>query len=174
VARASVEVVSVELMDAGARVFMNNGMLSASDDGALVSGPGIVTNVGPAYFSVADNHLSTISSEISGPGSLTKAGLGELVLTAANTYGGDTSISNGTLSIAHAYLNDAADVYLIDGVTFDLDFAGIDVIRSLYFDGAQQPAGTYSAGRLNGTIAGTGSLRVTQSAAADGLQFLIR
>lgn len=40
---------------------------------------------------------------------------------------GTLMITNSTLSITHAFLNDAADVRLVDGVAFDLDFADVDM-----------------------------------------------
>ncbi len=64
-----------------------NGSLSAltiADDGALV-------------VNHSDN--LSLSSAISGAGSLTKAGAGALVLSGANSYSGATTVSGGTLQI---------------------------------------------------------------------------
>lgn len=47
-------------------------------------------------------HTLTINGPIGGPGSLSKTGSGTLVLAAANTYGGATTLTEGTLSLAHA------------------------------------------------------------------------
>lgn len=44
----------------------------------------------------------TVSNEIFGPGTLTQAGNGTLLLSGANTYTGQTTISGGTLAVANA------------------------------------------------------------------------
>jgi fibronectin-binding autotransporter adhesin len=69
--------------------------ISASGTGGLnLTGTQTVTvGNGPA----AVNDL-TISANISGPGSLTKAGAGNLLLSGSNTYAGPTTISGGTLT----------------------------------------------------------------------------
>lgn len=45
----------------------------------------------------------TFASSISGAGSLAKAGTGTLVLSASNAYSGNTTVSGGTLLIAHRH-----------------------------------------------------------------------
>ena len=74
------------------------------------------------------NFTATIGADIAGTGALNKTGLGTLVLTAANTYSGGTTISDGTLqvgnggttgSIAGVILDNAALVFdHSDNVTF--------------------------------------------------------
>ena len=104
---------------------------------------------------------------VSGPGDLIKAGPGQLTLTAANTYSGDTLVNAGILSIATATLADTADVSLSTGAKFNLGFSGPDTIRSLYIGGVAQAIGTWGATgsgatNLNDTFfTGTGVLNVT-------------
>jgi len=76
-------------------------------------------------------------------GGVTKVGAGTWTLSGANTYTGDTAVSEGTLSITQPFLADSADVYLTTGAFFDLAFAGIDTIDELFFDGAGQASGTW-------------------------------
>jgi autotransporter-associated beta strand protein len=111
----------------------------------------------------------TWSTVISGAGGFTKMGAGTETLTAINTYGSDTKVQGGTLSISNAYLADAADVYLTTGSIFNLNFAATDTIRSLFVDNAQQAAGTWGgtgsgAANISPLITGTGLLNVTTGA----------
>lgn len=99
---------------------------------------------------------------------VTKVGTGTLTLSGANTYTGDTTVEDGTLSLTTAFLADTADVFVGATATLDLDHALTDVIDSLYFGNTPQAIGTYSAtGSGLGTdffvdwITGTGILDVT-------------
>lgn len=108
----------------------------------------------------------TWSKAIGGAGGYTKMGSGTETLTAVNTYGGNTTVQGGTLSISNPYLADAADVLLSTGSFFNLNFAGTDTIRSLYIDGVGQATGTWGgtgsgATHISSLITGTGLLNVT-------------
>ena len=111
--------------------------------------------------------IGLFDKAVSGPGDLIKAGPGQLTLTAANTYVGDTQINAGILSMTNATLANSADVYMSTGAKFDLNFAATDTIRSFYLDGTPQPIGTYGATgsgatNINDTLfTGTGVLNVT-------------
>jgi autotransporter-associated beta strand protein len=97
---------------------------------------------------------------------LTKVGTGTLTLTGANTYTGNTTVEEGTLSINSAYLAGTADVIISTGAILDLNFAGTDDIDSLYLDTTSQAIGLYGAiGNAGATfqvpyITGTGLLNV--------------
>ncbi|WP_218932419.1 sulfatase-like hydrolase/transferase [Adhaeretor mobilis] len=118
----------------------------------------------------------TINGEVSNyfePRSLTKSGTSTVVLTADNSYEGDTTIEAGTLSITNAYLEDSADVYLATGAILDLDFDGIDTIDSLYIDGISQATGTWGtigsgATHESNLFTGSGLLSVSTLAALSG------
>jgi autotransporter-associated beta strand protein len=113
------------------------------------------------------NSVGVIDQPVTGVGDLIKTGPGNLTLTAANSYTGDTRINNGTLSITNAALDDAADVFLAAGAKFDLNFSATDTIRSLYFDGVAKAIGTWGATGSGATniddtfFTGAGVLNVT-------------
>jgi len=87
--------------------------------GGIISSKGITLNAGGGTFLADAGTTSTLSGAISGVGSLTKDGLGTLALTVAltgtSTYGGDTIVKGGTLTIqsggtvsdANAFIGDA-------------------------------------------------------------------
>jgi outer membrane autotransporter protein len=95
----------------------NAGVVSVASDANLGSGPltfnggtleatRSVTSSKPAILKAAGGTFladpstsSTLSGVISGPGSLTKDGLGEVILTGMNTYSGGTILSNGVLTV---------------------------------------------------------------------------
>ncbi len=90
----------VNLSAASSRLNFNSGRLTARQNGALVQGAGEIVLNGAAYLSTTFA-ASTITNKISGAGSLTKEGVGQLTLSAANTYSGTTTISAGTLQIGN-------------------------------------------------------------------------
>ncbi len=93
----------------------------------------------------ADGTTSTFSGSVIGTGGLTKTGAGVFTMDGAKSYTGDTKVLGGTLSTNSASLADAADVYLMTGALFNLNFAGTDTIRSLFFDSTAQAIGTWGA-----------------------------
>lgn len=108
----------------------------------------------------AEVTINGVLSDYFTPRNLTKSGESTVVLIGNNTYQGDTSVEGGTLSISTAYLEDNADVYLVSGATFDLDFVGQDTIDSLFIDGVSQAVGTWGAvgsGATNESTLFTGS-----------------
>jgi T5SS/PEP-CTERM-associated repeat protein/autotransporter-associated beta strand protein len=124
-------------------VNLNGGTLRITASGT--SSNTIVLNGGATLDVPTAETTWTITSSITGGGGLVKAGDGTLALTAANDYDGNTRISNGTLNISQAFLNNSADVYLAPGTMFGLNFSGTDEIDSLFIDGDSQALGTYGA-----------------------------
>jgi len=63
----------------------------------------------------------TVGNMISGTGSVTKFGAGTVTLTAANTYTGGTSVSQGTLQMgASNRLDPTGSLFIFGGATFNL------------------------------------------------------
>jgi autotransporter-associated beta strand protein len=104
---------------------------------------------------------------VSGSGGLTKNGAGTLVLSATNTYTGNTTIAAGKLTLNKNFLANSSDVYLSTVATLDLKFSGpADIIDSLFIDGVSQRAGTWGAvgsgaQHISSLFTGTGTLQVT-------------
>jgi autotransporter-associated beta strand protein len=145
----------------------NNATLEYTGGSASTNRTVLLGSGGGTISVTGSSTMLTVSNIISGTAAgLTKAGAGTLSTTATNTYSGNTTVSGGTLSITHAYLADAADVYLSTGSIFNLNFAATDTIRSLYLNGVGQATGTWGgtgsgAAHTTALITGTGLLNVT-------------
>jgi outer membrane autotransporter protein len=123
---------------------VNEGILAVSSDASLgqASGPlsfdggtlrfrsafnlaatrAIVLNAGGGTFDT-NGFNSTIRQDISGSGSLTKAGAGALTLTGTNTYTGGTLVNGGTLIIGAPDALASGPV-TFGGGTLQFDYAG--------------------------------------------------
>jgi autotransporter-associated beta strand protein len=99
--------------------------------------------------------------------SLTKIGSGALTLSGANSYGGNTTVTSGTLTLSHALDplnantgNDASTVTIADtGATLDLTYAGTDKVAKLFIGTTQQAAGVY--GKLGSSSPVIGITQIT-------------
>jgi len=104
---------------------------------------------GTPTFDIGSGRTGTINEVMSGSGSLTKVGAGTLILGAANTYTGLTTVSEGTLTAAVANalgtgavtVNDATAIYSLG--TFS------DSVGTVTLDGGGQI--TSSTGVLTST-----------------------
>lgn len=82
---------------------ISSGSLQIGDgvtDGYIGNSSGVVNNGALVYNTVGTNSYNNL---ISGTGSLTKQGLGTLVLSTNNTYSGGTTLSSGTLLVGTNY-----------------------------------------------------------------------
>lgn len=103
--------------------------------------------------------------------SLTKSGSGTLTLSGTCSYSGDTTVTEGTLSLPNDNTNNDASTVSIatTGAILDLNFAGTDAVSALVIGGVPQAAGIYEAVGNPGSgteipqISGSGSLTVTPS-----------
>ena len=141
---SSVSIPGVSNSVPDARLNINSGRLIANNDFELVSGPGKVQLNGPAWFSTTFAG-STISSEITGGGSLTKEGTGRLLLTVSNSFSGLTTVSNGTLHAAVTNSLGTGDLNIISGATVEVPAGVMVAVAALSFDGVVQSPGTYGA-----------------------------
>jgi fibronectin-binding autotransporter adhesin len=85
---------------------------------------------GTATFHTVNNGAGALTSvalgAVSGAGGLTKSGDGELILTAANSYLGATSVNAGTLILnAGATISSSPSIAVAQGATLDASAAGL-------------------------------------------------
>ena len=109
----------------GANTYSGNTTISAgtlqlgdgTTDGSINNTSG-VTNNGTLIFNLVGSQ--TFSKAIGGTGSLTKTGSGTLILSGANTYAGNTTVTNGTLSMITASLPGSASVAIATGAVLNV------------------------------------------------------
>jgi len=125
------------------------------------SKPFILATGGMGAFQIdGSSTTQTLSGVISGGGGLIKSGPGALNLTAANTYTGDTSVTNGMLGIAQATLTSNSVVSVASGAVLNLNFSGTNSIAALSLGGTVKSSGVYGAATDPVYLGGTGLLKV--------------
>ena len=83
------------------------------DTGGITTFSGPVTVNNTASLTAASGGTASFTNVISGPGSITKTGAGDVVLSASNTYTGTTTISEGALTLSgNGALADTSSVNL--------------------------------------------------------------
>ena len=179
-------------------VNLNGGTLQAAgaiDLIAAVTTPGFVrrttVNVlsGGAIIDTQSFNASISESlrDGGGGGGLTKAGLGTLTLTGANTYTGNTTINAGTLevsgSLASTNIAVSATTTLVllnttclstnavlsyaVGATNTLNYSGTQTVHAIYINGFPKPAGVYHSGNCP-VLTGSGWLQTLYSPPPQG------
>jgi autotransporter-associated beta strand protein len=101
-----------------------------------------------------------MGSLIDSSAGLTKTGVGTLILTAANTYAGNTTISDGTLVVSQPTLAAGSIISVAAGAGLQLAFAQTNAVKGLILNGVGQPAGIYKAANATPYLTGSGSLQV--------------
>ena len=142
------------------------GALSGSAGGVITSG-----SAGALTLTASSAASSTFAGTIqngSGTVAFTKAGAGTLTLAAANTYGGATTVSAGTLLVGDAgALGSAAGTLVAAGGTLDLGGNAVTRTGTIQFTGGTVQNGTLSnstvafdgrTGTVSAGLAGTAGL----------------
>ncbi len=144
---------------------INEGTLQIGDGGESGTlGFGDVVNNGSLVIH-RDGGIN-LDGVISGNGSLTHSGPAFTVALSANTYTGDTIVSDGTLSLSHPSLNDDSTIRLSGNGTLELYHGMTDTVKSLVIDNVVQSAGLW--GRI-GSISELGADFESALIAEDGL-----
>ena len=139
-------------IDTSARINANNGGLTFNGGTLRTTGTLGFTKsttllAGGGTFEVADGTINTWNSAISGDGQLTKTGAGQLNLTAANAYRGDTLIKSGTLLVGSAAAIASSSSTFVDGGLLKVNgTAGAVTVNT---GGSLGGAGTVGALTLN-------------------------
>jgi autotransporter-associated beta strand protein len=166
-------------LQVGNNLALQNSALDTSGAGSLAFSAGINT---PTFGGLTGSTNLTLPSNVTAltlnpgkdvtktysgilgsatPGmTLTKTGLGTQVLASANTYTGDTTVSEGTLSVMSAFFDNDSTVYILNGAVLNLNHAAMDDILYLYLGGEMRNVGIYDASTPGGYLSGTGSLFV--------------
>ncbi len=105
----------------------------------VAAGTGALTATGPGTITTDTGVTATIGAAIGGTVGLTKAGTGTLILSGANGFTGDTTISAGTLQLGDGTSNGSVTGAIVDN--------GILVLN---------PTGAQT---FSNVVTGTGSLR---------------
>lgn len=100
---------------------------------------------------------------------LIKTGSGTQTLAGVNAYSGNTTVSQGTLTLSNANANNESSTVTIaaSGATLNLAYGGTDTVDKLFVGSAQLSAGVYGNSSSvspiipRAEITGTGTLTVT-------------
>jgi autotransporter-associated beta strand protein len=168
----------------GARTFnFNGGTLKAAGNNAgfMASGVASAANVrnggaiiddGGFDITISQQLLhTTIFGDNLTDGGLTKLGAGILVLGAANTFNGNTTVEGGTLELAQATLGTNSSVSISNGAVLRLDFTATNIVAGLVLNGVTQPPGIYNSTTASPYLSGPGSLLVPAASNPTNITF---
>jgi len=143
-----------------------NQQIASLDDAAPGSTTGhrILLGTGTLTVGGVDNLTSSFSGAIHGGGGLTKVGTGQLTLSGANDYTGNTIVEDGTLRIVTdtPWLSDTGAVKITSGAIMDLAFSSelpMDIVGEMWLNGVRG-YGTFNSITQPGYFTGIGSLFV--------------
>ncbi|MBV7478306.1 autotransporter-associated beta strand repeat-containing protein [Pseudomonas sp. PDM31] len=131
----------------------NGGILQASNAGLNVSN---LIALGAGGVTVQGSNATTLSGVISGSGGLTKIGAGQLNLSAANTYLGNTNFSGGTVQLGNNQALSTGTIYVFGATS--LLAPGIITLNNAINLNANLTAGGANALTLGGVLSGGNGL----------------
>jgi autotransporter-associated beta strand protein len=151
--------------------YINAGTLQIGNGGTTGRIAGDIVNNGALVFNRSGN--PTYGGVISGTGSLTKEGIGELFLTNNNTYTGGTTINEGVLRIDGTTGSVAGDIvnnghlvfYRFDDLTYDGVISGTGILSKV---GMNTLILTGDNTYTGDTYINEGALRLTSEGAVSG------
>ena len=126
-------------------IVLNGGSLGTAatgTNGDATIAAGVTLSVPAATINPGNGSTLTLSGIVSGSGGIDKSGAGTLLLGAANTYSGATTVTAGTLSLTQPSLADASAISIAaTGAILNLNFSGADTVASLSIGGTAQASG---------------------------------
>jgi len=129
----------------------NGGTITANNGFSATWSAPITLNANTTF----DTGMS-VNGIIGGTGGLIKIGGGTMSLNAANTFSGTMAVNVGTLKLgASGSINDATNLSLAAGTTFDVSSIGSYVLSS---STALSASGAATAATIKGAVGGTVSL----------------
>jgi fibronectin-binding autotransporter adhesin len=151
------------LGDVNGGVTFDNGTLQFLNSFNLASTRALMLNAGGGTIDTNGND-TTVAQAIGGAGGLTKAGIGTLILSGANTYSGGTTVSGGTLQLGAGGSLLSTGALTMTGGTFDLN--GQDLVignlsgtgGTVLVNGNFLQVGQTANTTFGGTIDGSGRL----------------
>ena len=155
------------------RLTISDGTLANLPGGNLsVDAKTPIVLTGRGVIDVSTGYTGTVNGVVQSDGDLIKIGEGTLELAgAANTYTGDTVVSNGTLSVAHSWLGGSnATLRIESGATVSLASNVNAVVQELYLGRRQHQAGTWggidsaAVYKRSGSFSGAGIVTVLEGA----------
>jgi len=155
----------------GNSIIIDGGVLELSAGGRINNGSWAGPMANNGIFRHNGTSNQTLAGIIDGTGSVELSGGATLTLSASNTYTGDTTVSDGTLSLGDGSSSSAlaigADLIIDSGAVVNLNFVGTDSVDQLILDGVPQATGTWGATGSGATFiddiyfTGTGTINVT-------------
>ncbi|WP_313670916.1 autotransporter-associated beta strand repeat-containing protein [Sandarakinorhabdus sp.] len=147
----------------GNNAALGTGTLTMADVTFLVAGVDGL-NVGNAVVTLGNGTIDTganvftLSGILSGAGSFTKIGSGNLILTNANTYAGGTALNVGTVTVANNSALGTGTLTMAGGTTLAAGANGLALANAITTLGVGTIDTAGNMLTLNGVIDGAGSL----------------
>jgi autotransporter-associated beta strand protein len=127
---------------------------------------GLLTLGGVADFEITNGATLTINGIVADAGTnvdvLLKTGVGTLILATNTTYTGNTTVSNGVLSLTYSNLATNSTVTIATNATLNLNFANSDTntVGVLVLNGTNAAVGLHNASTDPAYLTGPGNLLV--------------
>jgi autotransporter-associated beta strand protein len=145
-------------------IVLNSGSTINAQAGSTLNLTGTISTVNFLLTFLGGGSINA-NQTISGGGGVTQAGPGIATLGATNTYGGATSVNNGTLRVGAAtnVIPDTSAVNVSSGATLDLNnfsetIGSLAGAGSVNLGSGTLTVGDASSTELSGSISGSGSL----------------
>jgi len=156
---------------------VRNSLAGSSSTLTIVNGNGAILRSTNNVFDVPDSGSSlVVAGNVTGAGSLVKSGAGAVTVLGTNTYAGNTTVSNGTLTINFPLLSSNSTVSVKTGGVLNLNFAAgeTNTVAGLVLGGVSLTNGVHNATSDPTYLIGLGSLLVVPPVTINPLPGTIR